>query len=121
MFLIVAATTELLNPKLPKTTCTEDNLTGSISESLWDENIFSTPCKMVDKMLSAALLLPWGEIKCLCITLNNGFLSFLLFSGTDLFLTVKTKQKNNNNKTTATKTDGAGHSSVCPNDRSVFL
>jgi len=111
---IVAATTEL-----SKTTCTEDNLTGSISESLWDENIFSTPCKMVDKMLSDALLLPWGEIKCLCITLNNGFLSFLLFSGTDLFLTVKKQQqKNKNNKK---KTDGAGHSSVYPNDHSVLL
>ena len=109
---IVAATTEL-----SKTTCTEDNLTGSISESLWDENIFSTPCKMVDKMLSDALLLPWGEIKCLCITLNNGFLSFLLFSGTDLFLTVKKQQQQNKNN----KKNGWRGSFKCVSKRSFCL
>ena len=79
MFLIVAATTELLNPRLPKTTCTEENLTGSISESLWDENIFSTPCKMVDKMLSDALLLPWGEFSVFVLHSTVVFYHFYYF------------------------------------------
>ena len=72
---------------------------------------------MVDKMLSDALLLPWGEIKCLCITLNNGFLSFLLFSGTDLFLTVKKQQQKNKNN----KKNGWRGSFKCVSKRSFCL